>query len=91
MALPDRDLPRQRQENGALAGACNLGVEHRRRVRQRRDARLEPHGLAVRAFAGTADADPRRGVARADAAARSGVIVARIPLATRTHSTPAYA
>ena len=72
MALTDLDVLDERDEDGILPAARDLGIDHRRRVRDRRDADLEPERLPVCALTRAADADPAGHVARNDVRERSG-------------------
>ena len=62
---------RDRDELRRSTSPRDLGVDHRRHPRHRRDAGLDPGVLAVRSLARAADADPARDVARPRRSARA--------------------
>ena len=64
MALADSHVLAEQHELRLASLACDLRVQERLRRLDRRDADLEPRVLAVRALAGTADADPAGNVPR---------------------------
>ena len=72
MALADLDVLDEWEEDGILPAMGDLGIDHRRRVRDRRDADLKPQRLAVRALARAADADPPGHMTRDDVRGSGG-------------------